>query len=284
MDEQAKGPEGVGDGRFEFGANWQRFLSVLDDDRIAAGEQDLRQMLGQDSLSGCTVLDIGSGSGLSSLSALRLGAASVHSFDYDPLSVACTAELRRRYRPDDPTWKVERGDAVDVGYVRGLGQFDIVYSWGVLHHTGNMWTALENAAAAVAPGGRFFIAIYNDQGLRSRIWRSIKRTYCRIPAPLQAPFALAVMLPRELLSAAASTARLKPQEYVHSWTRYSVNRGMSRWHDLIDWVGGYPFEVATPDEIFDFGRDRGFVLESLRTTQGGLGCNQFVFRRLDAPA
>ena len=73
--------------RFEFGKNWSQFLSHLNDSRIAEAEQSLRNMLEVDDLCGKRFLDIGSGSGLFSLAARRLG-ASVYSFDYDPRSVA----------------------------------------------------------------------------------------------------------------------------------------------------------------------------------------------------
>jgi len=95
--------------RFEFGKNWQRFLSVLNDERIAEAEKSLRAMLETESLSGKSFLDVGSGSGLFSLAAMRLGAARVHSFDYDPQSVACTRELKRRYFPDAHHWTIEEG-------------------------------------------------------------------------------------------------------------------------------------------------------------------------------
>jgi hypothetical protein len=141
-----------------------------------------------------------------------------------------------------------------------------------------MWTAMENATRAVAPDGRLFISIYNDQGFKSRMWRRIKRLYNALPEGLRTPFAVAVMAPFELRAAVAWTVRGKPWRYVQSWTRYKQARGMSRWHDLIDWVGGYPFEVATPDAVFEFCQARGFTLERLVTRQG-LGCNEFVFRR-----
>ncbi|HZB24819.1 MAG TPA: glycosyltransferase, partial [Vicinamibacterales bacterium] len=149
--------------RFEFGSNWARFLEVVDEDRIFTAEESLREMLHRTDLRGLTFLDVGSGSGLFSLAARRLGAR-VRSFDYDPQSVACTAELRRRYCPDDSQWEVSQGSILDARFVRSLGTFDIVYSWGVLHHTGNMWEALELVGQAVAPGGLLFIAIYNDMG------------------------------------------------------------------------------------------------------------------------
>jgi 2-polyprenyl-3-methyl-5-hydroxy-6-metoxy-1,4-benzoquinol methylase len=265
--------------RFEFGENWTRFLAVLNDERIAQAERSLGDMLEVGSLAGLRFLDIGSGSGLFSLAARRLG-AEVHSFDYDPQSVACTRELRRRYRPDDEGWTIERGSALDAGYIAGLGRFDIVYSWGVLHHTGAMWQALDLAQRPVAPDGRLFIALYNDTGSQSARWKRIKHTYTRLPRALRAPFAVAVSAPEELKSMARALAARRPGDYIRSWTRYDESRGMSHWHDIVDWVGGYPYEYAKPDAIFAFFKARGFVLDNLRIG-GGLGCSEYVFRRAD---
>ena len=264
--------------RFEFGANWARFLSVLNEERIAAAERGLQRMLQQSRLDGLSFVDIGSGSGLSSLAARRLGAR-VHSFDYDPQSVATTTELRRRYFANDPQWTIERGSALDPEYLRGLGTYDIVYSWGVLHHTGRMWDALANVADLVAPGGRLFVAIYNDTGTQARRWRLIKKTYNQLPRPLQAPFAALVSAPEEAKAVVRAVAKGRPLEYVRGWTEYRSRRGMSRWHDIVDWVGGYPYEFATADEIFEFYRARGFTLDNLHVGGVGLGCNEFVFSR-----
>ncbi|HKG62254.1 MAG TPA: class I SAM-dependent methyltransferase [Pyrinomonadaceae bacterium] len=264
--------------RFRFGENWSRFLAALDDERIREAEDSLRRMLETESLAGQSFLDIGSGSGLFSLAARRLGAR-VHSLDYDPQSVACTAELRRRYFPEDAAWAVEEGSALDTEYMKSLGSFDVVYSWGVLHHTGEMWRALDNAQHPVKPGGRLFIAIYNDTGTQAERWKWIKKTYNRLPSLLRPPFAVLAVAPDEIKPALRSVITLRPQEYVRRWTRYNKNRGMSRWRDILDWVGGYPYEVATPDEIFDFYRARGFTLTKLKCGGVGLGCNEFVFLR-----
>ena len=267
--------------RFEFGKNWRHFLAMLDNQRIVRAEESLKTMLEVEDLEGKSFLDIGSGSGLFSLAARRLGAR-VHSLDYDPHSVACTTELKARYFPGDDRWKIEEGSALDSDYLRSLGKFEVVYSWGVLHHTGQMWRALENAQLPVAAGGKLFVAIYNDLGSKSARWKWIKRAYNDLPRGLRTPFALMVIAPEEGKSLLRSLILLKPGAYLRSWTQYDKNRGMSRWRDIIDWVGGFPYEVAKPEEIFDFYRARGFTLTKLKCGGVGLGCNEFVFVKNDS--
>lgn len=262
--------------RFDFGENWSSFIEGVDERRIEHAEDSLRAMLAADSLAGITFLDAGCGSGLFSLAATRLG-ASVRSFDVDPKSVTATRALKHRFRPHDSAWSIEEGSLVDPRYVDRLGKFDVVYSWGVLHHTGDMWTALQNATKLVADHGRLFISIYNDQGAKSRRWRALKRTYNELGPGGRRALLLAcgvrLFLPSMVRAAVSgrSPASVFKNEDVRS-------RGMSPWHDLIDWVGGYPFEVASPEVIVAFCRQRGFGLENLRTCGGGIGCNEYVLR------
>jgi 2-polyprenyl-3-methyl-5-hydroxy-6-metoxy-1,4-benzoquinol methylase len=262
--------------RFEFGKNWQRFLSVLDEERVAEAQRSLTEMLGMSTLTGKTFLDVGSGSGLFSLAAMRLGAEQVHSFDYDPQSVACTQELKRRYFADAARWKIEQGSVLDEQYLRDLGQFDVVYSWGVLHHTGEMWRALANVADLVKPGGVVFISIYNDQGGTSRRWKTVKRIYnSGTPGRL---LTSGVFIPYFILRGAAGDL-IRHTNPLRGYREYKRSRGMSRVHDWFDWLGGYPFEVAKPEDVFAPYHDQGFRLERLKTCGGGLGCNEFVLRK-----
>lgn len=265
--------------RFEFGSNWLRFLSSVDEDRIREAMASLSRMLKVKDLGGMRFLDIGCGSGLFSLAARRLG-ASVHSFDFDGKSVECTRELKRRFSKDDDTWTIEEGSALDASYLRSLGEFDVAYSWGVLHHTGDMLTALSNAALPVRQGGSLFIAIYNDQGPLSAFWTQVKRAYCS--GPLGRAVVLSVFVPLFFLRSVA-VGVIKHGNPLAEFSRYKSRRGMSIYHDWIDWLGGYPFEVARPEAIIEFYQQRGFQLENeIRTSR--LGCNEFVFRRLQMAA
>jgi len=260
--------------RFRFGRNWQAFLATLNEERIQETEDSLKEMLGLSSLEGRKFLDIGSGSGVFSLAARRLG-AEVHSFDYDPQSVACTLELKGRYFPDDALWAVEQGSVLDEDYLRSLGEFEVVYAWGVLHHTGNLHQAMENAVLPVARGGELFLAIYNDQGMVSRFWMRVKQVYNSgwLGKGLVRLIFLPILSCKGLLIGAVEHGN--PFRY---FSLYRKRRGMSAYHDFVDWLGGYPFEVASPEAVFRFYRNRGFRLKELKTTNR-LGCNQFVFRR-----
>lgn len=237
--------------RFEFDKNWQRFLLMLNEERIVESEKSLMLMLEVDNLREKSFLDIGAGSGLFSLAAKRLGAR-VFSFDFDTLSVACTKELKRHYFPEDQNWSVEQGNVLDTDYLTSLGKFDVVYAWGVLHHTGCMWKALENIAQLVREGGKLFISVYNDQGNASRRWTGIKVLYSKSKRPIKLIIVLGVGAYWEMRSALARLMQFKNPPPFKDRIRNKRERVMSVWHDLVDWVGGYPFEVAKPELIFDF--------------------------------
>lgn len=263
--------------RFQFGANWWSFLNTLEEKRIDSAIDSIKTMLGVNNLTGKSFLDIGCGSGLFSLAAMRLGAR-VHSFDYDPKSVACANEMKRRYYPENASWIIEEGSILNKNYLNSLGKFDIVYSWGVLHHTGCMYQAIENASKLVKDNGLFFIAIYNDQGGASKRWFSVKKVYNKLPPFLRVIYVLLIASSFEFKYALARLLKGENPLPFKDWNIKKKDRGMSAWHDWVDWVGGLPFEVAKPEEIIIPLINENFVLANLTTNRGGLGCNQYVFK------
>jgi 2-polyprenyl-6-hydroxyphenyl methylase/3-demethylubiquinone-9 3-methyltransferase len=266
--------------RFGFGANWAHFLALLDETRIVDAEKSLRNMLSVSDLRGRRFLDIGCGSGLFSLAARRLG-AQVHSFDFDLQSVACAKELKRRYFPEDGTWRIEEGSILDSGYLEHLGQFDIVYSWGVLHHTGSMWVAIENAISLVAsPRGSLFIAIYNDQGWKSHVWWFVKRFYNRLPGPLRNPFVMVVSAISRSLATLKHAIESKPMVTITQGPGDRRERGMSARYDAVDWIGGFPYEFARFDVLADYFKARGFAITNFRRDESQ-GCNELVVQRVN---
>ena len=258
--------------RFAFGRNWNAFAHLVDEARIATAAGSLRATLGVEDLIGRTFLDVGCGSGLFSLAAHRLGAR-VHSFDFDPEAVETTLRLRQAFAPG-ADWVIEQGSILDGDYVARLGTFDLVYSWGVLHHTGAMWKAFEASVGLVAPGGSLFVALYNDQGWESRVWTVVKRRYNRsgpvLRGALLAMSSAYIYRRWPLIGLGAMLSGRR-------WPDAPAGAGHVRWHDMIDWVGGYPFEVSKPEHVIARAHDLDLV--HLKTCGGGLGCNEFVFRR-----
>jgi 2-polyprenyl-6-hydroxyphenyl methylase/3-demethylubiquinone-9 3-methyltransferase len=267
------------EGRFSFGENWLAFLEHLDEVRIAEAERSLQVLCGVERLDGKRVIDIGSGSGLFSLAARRLGAV-VHSFDYDPQSVVGTQMLKDRFFSGDASWTVEQGSALDRSYISGLGTFDIVYSWGVLHHTGAMYDAIANAALCVNSGGLFVFALYRKTRLCG-IWTREKRWYANA-SPAAQKLARAVYIISLRLGFLAVHRDF--DAYVKG---YKNNRGMNFTNDVHDWLGGYPYESIAPAEVASLMKTLEFEYvrsntKPYSTGVFGSGCDEFVYRRVSA--
>lgn len=255
---------------FDFGANWQAFSAAhVDERRLAVAAQSLRQLLQRNELGGARVLDVGCGSGLFAIAAYGLGAGRVVGMDINPRSVAASAANLARLAPNAPI-TFQQSSILDRAALSQLGTFDLVYAWGSLHHTGAMWTAITNTAELVAPGGTLILAIYNRH-LTSPVWRGIKWFYNRVPPLVQrlmaGGFAVIIYL------AKLAVTRRNP---------LAKERGMDFWYDVIDWIGGYPYEYATPAEIERFVAGLGLTLRRLVPAQVPTGCNEFVFERREA--
>ena len=271
--------------RFGFGQNWSHFAPRIDASAIAEAEQSVLELLRPTGrvqggrLDGVRFLDAGCGSGLFSLAALRLGAI-VTAFDYDPDSVLTTRRLVDAQASPEEAARLTllHGSVLDREFLEGLGAFDVVYSWGVLHHTGAMWEACRSIATNVARDGALVVALYHDAGRASEIWWRIKRMSAALPRLLQVPLAAVVLVPIEGYALLRSLARRDPRSYVRRWTQYRSLRGMSRWHDHLDWVGGFPYEWASREAVVNFFEAEGFA-HLMTVDATAWGCNEFTFRR-----
>ena len=259
---------------FSFGKNWQNFLSSLDEDRFKSAELSLTEFLGLEDLQGKSFLDIGCGSGLFSYAAFNLGAKEIVSFDMDPFSVECCKYLHKK-ATSPKNWEIYKGSILDNNFISKLGKFDVVYAWGVLHHTGKMWEAIKNSANFVNKDGYYYIAIYNKvEGMRgSKFWLIIKKLYNSFP-----PIGKYILEMIYILSYfAANLIRLRNP--ITNIKNYKSKRGMNWRRDIIDWLGGYPYEFATVEEVFKFIKANFlyFNLINIKTTNG-LGNNQYLFK------
>ena len=256
--------------RFAFGQNWRRFIEDVDERRIQEAERSLSSMLGLTDLRGRSFLDIGCGSGLSSLAAARLGAGPLLSIDYDPESVAATCEIKRRFLPD-ADWAIEHGDVTDASLLAAIGTYDVVYAWGSLHHTGAMWTAIENTVGRAAPSGLVYLALYTTDR-HSDSWVVRKRRY-----NLASRGVKRLMEARFVLANALLPDLLRLRNPLRRFREHKNGRGMAYLTDVRDWLGGYPFEHARIEEVLRFGRDRfGLVLENIATGEAN---TEYLFRK-----
>ena len=248
---------------FPFGANWRRFLNRITDERVKNAARSLTDFLELENFEGRSFLDVGCGSGLFSLAAFGLGAKRVVSFDRDPLSVECCRRLRRRVN-DPPNWEIHRGSILDPDFTSGLGTFDIVYAWGTLQHTGQMWDALKRSAVLVNQGGYLYLAIYNcvDGWLGSQFWLKFKRAYNALPRLGQCLVDLGA-IPIYFVA-----RLLHSKNLVADVQSYESSRGMYWKTDLTDWLGGLPYECATVEQVFRFIKTncQGLTLHNLKTT------------------
>lgn len=266
---------------FAFGQNWAEYAKKVTEEEIVEAERGLQRLLGQDRLDGLRFIDIGCGSGIHCLAALRLGASEVLAIDLDPDSVKTTEAMLLRNAPANTHWRVHEMSVLELDPDLH-GTYDVVYSWGVLHHTGAMFEALERAAKVTAQHGQFVFALYR-RVWADFFWRWEKRWYSKAsPAAQRRARSLYVALFR---LAYAATGR-NFSSYVE---RYASNRGMHYYHDVHDWLGGYPYESILPHEVehlmttLGFSRVRSFVQRGriFGRASGilGSGCDEYVYRK-----
>lgn len=255
---------------FSFGKNWMSFVKSVDETSIERAKKDIIEWLGTENVIGKRVIDIGSGSGIHSLCFNRIGAGDLFSFDYDIMSVEATKYLKSRFAVQGK-WHVEQGSILDEAYLSKLGKYDIVYSWGVLHHTGNMWEAIRNAGTLVKSGGLFYISIY-AKGPNYEKHLDLKRRYNGYGW-----FGRTLMI-WGFIWRNKIFPRIKKRKNPFRWNK-KKERGMNVYHDVVDWLGGYPYEVASEEEITGFLKKNDFELRKKLIRMEG-GCHCLLYEKL----
>lgn len=260
---------------FGFGENWASYSRLIGETEILESMRALQRLL-RDSVRGSRFLDIGCGSGLHALAASRLGASEIVCIDIDPKSVETT---RRVLAANGVAARVEQRSVFELRS-SNVGRFDITYSWGVLHHTGNMIRALQDSAATVEPGGLLCVALYGKTWL-CPLWRWEKRQYKQWSKASQSR---AQSLYKQLFALGKAMKGVRFREFVKSYRE----RGMDFDHDVHDWLGGYPYESILPEELdalmnnLRFESVRNFVRRGKVFGRPlglfGSGCHEFVYR------
>lgn len=234
-------------GKFSFGKNWCDYVDKLTDDIVKIHKDNLFTYYTDYDFKDKSILDIGCGSGLSSLSFNILGCKSLLSIDVDPNSIIAAYKLKNNFKKlvlTECDWEIKEQSILDDNFVNNSRKFDLVYSWGVLHHTGDMWTAIDNASKLVNDGGILHLALYVS-GNRYNDDLMLKYLY----------------------NMTDENGKIK---LIYDWLYYYHisknidifqinNRGMNKYNDCIDWLGGLPYEVCNPSVLDYFLEKKGFV-------------------------
>ncbi len=263
---------------FSFWKNWQDFLKKLDDKKIEIAKNYLVQFFGgADRIIGKTVIDFWSGSWLMSLCYILLWAKKVVSIDIDDASIACTEFLRKKYNISEDIWEIRKWSVLDSEFVKSLGQFDIVYSWWVIHHSGDMWKGLENIVSLTQEWGYLYVAIYNDSKVllewTSAFWVKAKWLYSS--SMWLRPFMKIIYTSYLILGLIAYGKN--PFSYIRDY-RENALRWMDFFIDIEDWLGWFPYEYASYEMMSEFYTKKGFIL--VKWTQvRSIACNEFLFQK-----
>lgn len=138
---------------------------------------------------GQRVLEIGVGMGADFVRWARAG-ASVVGVDLTKRAVELT---RKRLEGEGLAGHLAIADAEDLPYLDGV--FDVVWSWGVLHHTPRADKGLIEAARVLKPGGRYAVMVYHRHSwlafaawarfalLKGRPLQTLQEAVCHIESP-----------------------------------------------------------------------------------------------------
>lgn len=261
--------------RYQFGENWQKFITKnFSNERVDIARHHILRFMKMDNLNGLTFMDIGCGSGLHSLAALRAGAKSVIAIDYDENSVKAAKYLREHAGISD-CWSIRRGDVLDTEFMKSLESVGVVYSWGVLHHTGDLWSAMRNAAIPLKAGGLFYIAVYSANvqvDPPPDFWLEVKRRYMN-----SGRFRRVLMVLWYIWRFDMGCKILRVDRILTRVLSHKASRGMSYFTDIRDWLGGWPMEFARDEDVVAFAKKE--LSMDLVNIAAGQANTEFLFRK-----
>jgi 2-polyprenyl-6-hydroxyphenyl methylase/3-demethylubiquinone-9 3-methyltransferase len=261
---------------YSFGKNWLEYSQSINSIHVDHVTSDLSRLLNLKDLTQKSVLDIGCGSGVHDVGFYQLGCRNLTAIDYDQDCITATNQTLEKFCPGSG-YKILQGDILS-SKTQSLGKFDIVYSWGVLHHTGNLLEAICKASTLVAREGHLAIALYRKT-LMCGFWKAEKRLYSRLPRIFQRFLELIYISFFSI--ALLFTQKTSITNYIES---YSSKRGMNFFADVKDWLGGYPYESISPHELRKLMSSLGF--RQVYSLEGnsrigifGSGCDEFLFQK-----
>ena len=249
--------------RYGFGRNWEDYIRKhFSEERVDISRKHMLEFLGLENLNGRSFLDVGCGSGLQSLAAFRAGAGKIFSFDYDIHSVRAT-KMMRKIAGDPKNWQITQGSILDDNFIQGIETADIIYSWGVLHHTGDMWKAMDNTAKLAKKNALLYIALYDydiQVNPTPEFWLDVKKRY-NFSSWLRKRKMEIWYIWRFMLDKKIS----KLPEVISLAFNYKQSRGMAMYNNLKDWLGGWPMDFAKRADVRDWAERNKLEMLTMKT-------------------
>lgn len=137
----------------------REYFDAIERERYVEYAPWIKQTIGFDSYPGKRLLEVGFGTGTDLLQFAR-GGAIVTGLDLTPRSIEIA---RRRFEVHGLNGEFTIGDAENLSFPDA--SFDVVYSFGVLHHTPDTHRAIRELYRVLKPGGVAIVMLYHRASL-----------------------------------------------------------------------------------------------------------------------
>ncbi|MFQ6107920.1 MAG: class I SAM-dependent methyltransferase [Candidatus Aminicenantales bacterium] len=208
-----------------------------------------------------SVLDAGCGTGVFSIIFARMGALSVVGIDISKRSLERAQRQADQLGLQNATF--QKVNMLRLPFTDAC--FDIVWSWGSVHHTADPFGCLAELIRVLKPGGSLLVAVYRRTGL-TFLHETLRKGLIRLPSKYWIPFSRFLSL-----VAAPGISLFKKRD--------KSRKGEKLEQLLFDWFFVPIRHSYLPEEIKSFLVKRGLVIKKYLPFSGRFNStSNFIFK------